>query len=126
MKLAFVAGSAILIGIAIAAPAPASESAAPPAQRTQAAVLSAYSNQLICKRERQTGTAITKLVCRTQAQIDQELAAAKEYSTVLQRGGIKAPPNEYGAGTVAQSASEQNRFCHRQSFVVLNEVSIVA
>ena len=96
MKLAFVVGSAVVIGIGIAAPALADEPAAPPAQRTQAAVLSAYSNQLICKRERRTGSAIPKSVCRTQAQIDQALAASKEYSTEMQRGGIKIAPTGVG------------------------------
>jgi len=37
------------------------------------------SEELICKRERVTGTHITKKICRTRAQVEAERAAAEDF-----------------------------------------------
>ena len=92
MKRTVVAGSAILIGVGLVASAASDEPAAPPRDRSQAAAASAYSSQLTCKRERQMGSNIPRTVCRTQAQIDAERAAAEAFNRDMNRmKGIKPP-----------------------------------
>jgi hypothetical protein len=92
MKRTAVAGSAILIGVGVAASALAAESAGAPLEGSQAAAASAYSSQLTCKRERQMGSNIPRTVCRTKAQIDAERAAAEAFNRDMnQRKGIKPP-----------------------------------
>ncbi len=92
MNRAVFAGCMILQGVGVAAPGLADGPAAAPAEGTRAAAASAYSNQLICRREYQIGSNIKRSVCRTQAQIDRERAAAKEISQeVRRRSGINIP-----------------------------------
>ena len=92
MKHTVVAGSAILIGVGLAASALAAESATAPLEGTQAAAASSYSSQMVCRRERQMGTNIPRSVCRTPAQIDAERAAAEEFNREMNRQkGIKPP-----------------------------------
>lgn len=49
-----------------------------PIGQTQSAAQAAYYNKQICKKEQVTGSNIPRRVCRTQAQIDSERAAAQK------------------------------------------------
>jgi hypothetical protein len=68
------------VAVVFAASAARAESPEPtgPIGQTQAAAQSAYYTKPICKKEHVTGSNIPKRVCRTQAQIDAERAAAQQ------------------------------------------------
>ncbi len=92
MRRTVAAGSAILMGVGLAASALAAQPAGAPLEGSQAAAASAYSSQLTCKRERQMGSNIPRNVCRTRAQIDAERTAAAEFNRDMnRRSGIKPP-----------------------------------
>jgi hypothetical protein len=57
---------------------------------TQAAAESAYHRQLICKREKVTGTNLRKQVCRTRAAADLERIESKAFLEKVQRDSARA------------------------------------